>query len=109
MKALILANSGNYHFFKGECIPTCFLPLHGGLTIIQRIFSLLSVSGFSQDDICICFGTGAAWDSNSVKKSMAAIQMKKIYSPTDTLNRRMFEDDFFNSEDLLVQIGRAHV
>ncbi len=105
MKALILANSGNYHFFKGECIPTCFLPLHGGLTIIQRIFSLLSVSGFSQDDICICFGTGAAWDSNSVKKSMAAIQMKKIYSPTDTLNRRMFEDDFFNSEDLLVLSG----
>lgn len=105
MKALILANSGNYHFADGECIPTCFLPLHGGLTIIQRIFSLLSVSGFSQDDICICFGTGAAWDSNSVGKSMADIKVKKIYSSADTLNRGMFGDEFFKGEDLLVVSG----
>lgn len=106
MKALILANSNKYHFVEGDCIPTCFLPLHGELTIIQRLFSLLSVSGFSQDDISVCFGTGAAWDSNSAVMRVEKVKVKKFFTmEAKTLDSGIFEDEFFKNEDLLVIDG----
>lgn len=106
MKALILANSGKYHFVDGKCVPTCFMPLHGGLTIIQRIFSLLSVSGFSPKDICVYFGTGAAWDSEDVEELVKSINVKTIFSAeTNKLNCDFFDDEFFKGEDLLVIRG----
>lgn len=105
MKALILANTNEYHFVDGNCIPTCFLQLHGGLTIMQRIFSLLSVSGFSPEDIAVCFGTGAAWDSNAVVKEINNIKVKKIFTPSNSLNKEIFDDDFFRDEDLLIING----
>lgn len=105
MKVLILANTGGYHFVSGKCIPTCFLPLHGGLTILQRLFSLLSVSGLSKDVICVCFGTGAAWESDYVVECMKTIHVKKIYAPLNCLHRNMFGDEFFKDDDLLVISG----
>lgn len=103
MKAFILANSSKYHFVKGSCMPTCFLPVHGELTVIQRIFSLLSVSGFSQDDISVCFGKGAVWDLDNTINIVDKIKVKKFFSfEPDTLNSGIFNDDFFKDDDLLV-------
>ena len=106
MKALILANTGKEHFAEGRCMPTCFLPVHGGLTIIRRIFSLLSVSGFALDDICVCFGSGGMWEDRKVQESIEELRVKKIFtSGKEILNERMFDDSFFNNEDLLVVDG----
>jgi hypothetical protein len=106
MKALVLANTGKEHFIKGKCVPTCFLPVHGGLTIIKRTFSLLSVSGFSLDDICVCFGTGGMWEGEDVQKNIEELRIKKVYTnDTDVLNRRMLDEPFFDGEDLLVVDG----
>lgn len=105
MKAFVLANSSDYHFLEGECVPTCFLPLHGGLMVIQRIFSLLSVSGFSPEDICVCFGIGAVWDSNAVKERINNVKVKKFFSSGNNLNKDIFNDPFFRDEDLLIISG----
>ena len=105
MKALILANTNEYHFINGNYIPTCFLPVHGELTIIQRILCLLSVSGFSPEDIIVCFGTGAAWDSNAVMKEVENIKVRKAFATPGYLNKSIIDTDLFNEEDLLVVSG----
>ena len=105
MKALILANTNEYHFINGNYIPTCFLPVHGELTIIQRILCLLSVSGFSPEDIIVCFGTGAAWDSNAVMKEVENIKVRKAFATPGYLNKSIIDTDLFNEEDQLVVSG----
>lgn len=106
MKVLIIANSVKHHFVNGECIPTCFMPLHGDLTIIQRIFSLLSVSGFAPEDICVYLGKGALWESDNVLKHINNIHVKKIFTnELDMLESHLFEYDFFKNEDLLIIDG----
>ena len=105
MKAIILANTNDYHLINGNYIPTCFLPVHGELTIIQRMLCLLSVSGFSPEDIIVCFGTGAAWDSNAVMEEVENIKVRKVFAAPGYLNKSIIDIDLFNEEDLVVVSG----
>lgn len=110
MKVLIMANSGKEHFIDGRCMPTCLLPTHGKLTILERIFSLLCVSGFSHEDICVCCGIGGVWDNKYVKDSINNFKAKIIYSNgADVLNAKVFDDVFFADEDLLIVDGTEYI
>lgn len=106
MRALILANTGTEHFQNGKCMPTCFLKTHGDLSVIQRTLSLLSVSGFSNKDICICAGTDGAWELDDTKEQLAGLQVRTIFSSKSrVLPVRLFDDDFFKDQDVLIIDG----
>lgn len=110
MKTLILANSEGVHFSGKQCIPTCFLPTHGELTILERIFSLLSVSGISPEDICVCYGKGGAWESEYVKEQIDKIKATAIYADVSgKLNEKLFDNPFFQTEEILIIDGTAYL
>lgn len=115
MKVLVMANSGKEHFVDGKCMPTCFLPTHGNLSIIERIISLLNVSGFSNEDICICFGKGGIWELVDIKDKINTLNTKTIHTKTihtngtGLLDKRMFDDPFFDATDLLIVDGNVYI
>lgn len=111
MRALILANSEKEHFVReGQCVPTCFLPTHGELTIIERIFSLLCVSKFAKEDICACFGIGGIWEDSRIKQAIDNLHVKTIYANgVGILNKKVFDDPFFENDDLLIVDGTEFI
>ena len=95
MKALILANVGNEHFCKNKILPSCYLPLYNKMNVLERQISLLNVNGFTNDDICILFGTDGIWDIDSVKEITDSINIKKIYTERNNLlSKNIFKDKF---------------
>lgn len=106
MKALILANVGNEHFCKNKILPSCYLPLYNKMNVLERQISLLNVNGFTNDDICILFGTDGIWDIDSVKEITDSINIKKIYTERNNLlSKNIFKDKFFDDEDILIIDG----
>lgn len=106
MKALILANVGNEHFCKNKILPSCYLPLYNKMNVLERQISLLNVNGFTNDDICILFGTDGIWDIDSVKEITDSINIKKIYTERNNLlSKDIFKDKFFDDEDILIIDG----
>jgi hypothetical protein len=108
MKALILANLGQGHYNDGEIVPSCFLPLYNKMTVIERQISLLNINGFTDDDICVLFGTGGIWDVESVKRRIDRIGTKKLFVPkNNVLKECIFESSFFRGEDILIIEGNC--
>jgi hypothetical protein len=106
MKALILANLGTGHFYNNEIVPSCFLPLYNKMTVIERQISLLNINCFSDDDICVLFGTGGIWDIESVKSKINGIGTRKIFvSKNNVLKERIFESSFFDDEEIFIIEG----
>jgi choline kinase/thiamine kinase-like enzyme len=106
MKALILANLGQGHSSNNEILPSCYLRLYNNMSVIERQISLLNVNGFSNDDICVLFGSGDLWDNVSVKERIEKINAKKLFAPKNNyLSANIFESDFFDGEDVLIIEG----
>ncbi len=106
MKALILANIGNGHYANNEIVPSCFLPMHNKMTVIDRQISLLNVNGFSNDDICVLFGSDGVWNIESVRCKVDSIPTKKVFSKNKNfLKEHIFDMDFFSEEDILIVEG----
>lgn len=102
MKALILANIGDEHFVHNEIMPSCFLPVHNKITVIERQISLLNLNGFSNDDICIIFGIDGIWNIESVRHRIENIPTKKVFLKNkNCLKPNIFDWDFFKTEDVL--------
>ena len=106
MKALILANVGHEYFCKDNILPSCYLPLHDKMNVLERQISLLHVNGFTKDDICVLFGTEGIWETESVKKITETIKVKKIFTEkNDLLCKDIFSNEFFAHEDILIIEG----
>ena len=106
MKALILANVGKEHFYQGEVLPSCFLPLYNEMTVLERQISLLNINHIDNEHICVVFGQDGIWDVKMVREKMKAIRTKKIFeSKSDVLPEKIFEDIFFSDEGLIVLYG----
>ncbi len=105
-KALILANVGVDHFNNNEIIPSCFLPLHNKMTIIERQISLLNIAGVPNDDICVLCGADGIWKTDSVESKLGELKTKILYAPkNDYLKESMFDDDFFEDSSLIILEG----
>ncbi|MDR1640644.1 MAG: hypothetical protein LBT59_13190 [Clostridiales bacterium] len=106
MKALILANVGAEHFYNGEILPSCFLPLYNKMTVIERQISLLNINGYTNDDICVLYGSGGIWDIKAVKDKINSINTRKLFvSKNNVISERIFESDFFKGEEVLLLEG----
>jgi hypothetical protein len=106
MKALILANVGAEHFYNGEILPSCFLPLYNKMTVIERQISLLNINGYTNDDICVLYGSGGIWDIKVVKDKINSINTRKLFvSKNNVISERIFESDFFKGEEVLLLEG----
>lgn len=107
MKALIMANVGKGHFLNNEILPSCYLPVHNNMNVLERQISLLNVNGFANRDICVLLGSNGIWDVEAVRRRTAAITTPKIFTDKNNLlARNMFRTDFFNDpEGLLIIEG----
>jgi choline kinase len=106
MKALILANMGQGHFVNNEMVPTSFLPLYNDMTVIERQISLLNVNGFSNDDICILFGSDGIWSLPAIKERIEKVNAKKLYAArNNVLCNDLFSSDFIGDDDVIIIEG----
>jgi choline kinase/thiamine kinase-like enzyme len=106
MKAIVLANLGEAHFSNNEMVPSCFMPLYNDMTVIERQISLLNVNGFSNDDICVLFGSLGLWNIPSVRERIDRINTKKLFAKrTNVLCEDLFNSLFIGDEDVLIIEG----
>ncbi len=106
MKALILANVGIGHLNNDEITPSCFLPLHNKMTVIERQISLLNINGMSDDDICVLCGTENIWKTETSKSKISKLRTKILYAPKNGyLLENIFEDEFFDDCSVLILEG----
>ena len=104
MKALILADTGRIHFCKGEILPSCYLPLYNDMNVIERQISLLNVNGFSDDEICVLFGSGGIWDIDGVRYRTEKISCRKVFTgKSGMLPAGMFDSEFFDDDILIIE------
>ena len=106
MKALVLANVGQGHFSDNEILPSCFLQLSSNMNVIERQISILNVNGFSNEDICVLFGSKGVWNVASAKKRIKKINTKKLFTnKNNILCENLFNSNFFEGEDVLILEG----
>lgn len=104
MKALILANIGTSHFYNGEMLPSCFLPLYNSMTVIERQISLLNINGIDNDKICVLCGKEGVWELERIRKRLDGLGVKLIFTDqNDVLKGHMLDDDFFQDDFLIIE------